>query len=148
MTMIQRLQERMHTRDPRVARRKAAERPITYLIFDVLHHDGRSLLDRPLTEPRHWRRNAGRLVAITLHEGAPVSGRIGDSDDRSVTVLPTDALAPAIATLLFALGAATAGFALLLRRDQARTTWLNIAGLLRCAENVSQGDSVAKCFAR
>lgn len=45
-------------------------------------------------------------------------------------VLPTDALAPAIATLLFALGAATAGFALLLLRNQARTTWLNIAGLL------------------
>jgi hypothetical protein len=46
------------------------------------------------------------------------------------TVLPTDALAPAIATLLFALGATTAGFALLLLRNQARTTWLNIAGLL------------------
>jgi ribosome maturation factor RimP len=48
-------------------------------------------VDRPLTLPRHWRRNAGRLVTLTLHEGAPVSGRIGDSDDRSVTVLPTDA---------------------------------------------------------
>lgn len=46
------------------------------------------------------------------------------------TVLPTDALAPAIATLLFALGATTAGFALLLLRNQARTTWLNVAGLL------------------
>jgi ribosome maturation factor RimP len=47
-------------------------------------------VDRPLTLPRHWRRNAGRLVTLTLHDGAPVSGRIGDSDDRSVTVLPTD----------------------------------------------------------
>ena len=46
------------------------------------------------------------------------------------TVLPTYALAPAIATLLFALGATTAGCALLLLRNQARTTWLNIAGLL------------------
>jgi hypothetical protein len=46
------------------------------------------------------------------------------------SVLPTDALAPAIATLLFALGATTAGFTLLLLRNQARTTWLNIAGLL------------------
>ena len=45
-------------------------------------------VDRPLTLPRHWRRNSGRLVTVTLHEGAPVSGRIGDSDDRSVTVLP------------------------------------------------------------
>jgi 4-amino-4-deoxy-L-arabinose transferase-like glycosyltransferase len=46
------------------------------------------------------------------------------------SVLPTDALAPAIATLLFALGATTAGIALLLLRNQARTTWLNVAGLL------------------
>ena len=45
-------------------------------------------------------------------------------------ILPTDALAPAIATLLFALGAATAGFALLCLRNQARTAWLDIAGIL------------------
>ena len=45
-------------------------------------------------------------------------------------VLPTDALAPAIATLLFTLGAATAGFALLCRRNQARAMWLDIAGVL------------------
>lgn len=48
-------------------------------------------VDRPLTLPRHWRRNAGRLVTIRLREGAPVTGRIGESDDRSVTVLPVDA---------------------------------------------------------
>jgi uncharacterized membrane protein HdeD (DUF308 family) len=46
------------------------------------------------------------------------------------TILPIDALAPAIATLLFVLGAATAAFALLCRRNQARSTWLDIAGLL------------------
>ena len=45
-------------------------------------------------------------------------------------LLPSDALAPVIATLLFVIGGATAGFALLLLRDPARTTWLNIAGLL------------------
>jgi uncharacterized membrane protein HdeD (DUF308 family) len=45
-------------------------------------------------------------------------------------LLPTDALTPAIATLLFMLGAATAGFALLCRRNQARTVWLDIAGIL------------------
>ena len=44
-------------------------------------------------------------------------------------LLPTDALAPVIATLLFVVGAATAGFALLLR-DPSRTVWLNVAGLL------------------
>lgn len=45
-------------------------------------------------------------------------------------VLPIDALAPAIATLLFALGAATAGLALLCRRNEARSVWLDIAGVL------------------
>jgi hypothetical protein len=46
------------------------------------------------------------------------------------SVLPIDALAPAIATLLFALGAATAGLALLCRRPQARSLWLDVAGVL------------------
>jgi hypothetical protein len=45
-------------------------------------------------------------------------------------LLPADALAPVIATLLFVVGAATAGLALLLLRDRTRTVWLNIAGLL------------------
>jgi hypothetical protein len=44
-------------------------------------------------------------------------------------VLPADALAPVIATLLlFAVGAAAAGFALLCRRARARTLWFDIAG--------------------
>jgi ribosome maturation factor RimP len=38
-------------------------------------------VDRPLTLPRHWRRNVGRLVAVTLHEGDPVTGRITASDE-------------------------------------------------------------------
>lgn len=41
-------------------------------------------VDRPLTLPRHWRRNAGRLVKITLVEGGEVTGRIGVSDDEKV----------------------------------------------------------------
>lgn len=45
------------------------------------------------------------------------------------SLVPVDALAPAIATLLFAVGAATAGVAIFLR-DHARTAWLNVAGLL------------------
>jgi hypothetical protein len=44
--------------------------------------------------------------------------------------LPTDALAPVIATLLFALAAAAAGLAFLCRRNQIRTAWLDIAGSL------------------
>jgi ribosome maturation factor RimP len=42
--------------------------------------------DSPLTLPRHWRRNAGRLVKLTLVEGGEVVGRIGDSDDDSVSL--------------------------------------------------------------
>lgn len=41
-------------------------------------------VDRPLTEPRHWRRNIGRLVAVTLTAGGKVKGRItGASDDAA-----------------------------------------------------------------
>jgi threonine/homoserine/homoserine lactone efflux protein len=45
-------------------------------------------------------------------------------------ILPADALTPVITTLLFALAAAAAGFALLWRRKQRRTMWLDIAGVL------------------
>jgi ribosome maturation factor RimP len=40
---------------------------------------------RPLTLPRHWRRNRGRLVKITTAEGV-VEGRIVDSDDSGATI--------------------------------------------------------------
>ena len=43
-------------------------------------------VDSPLTLPRHWRRNAGRLVKVTLVEGGEVSGRIGDSDDHGFSL--------------------------------------------------------------
>jgi hypothetical protein len=45
-------------------------------------------------------------------------------------VVPVDALAPAIVTLLFAVAALTAGFALLCRRDRFRIMWLDLAGSL------------------
>lgn len=41
-------------------------------------------VDRPLTLPRHWRRNETRLVKVTLVEGGTVTGRIGASDDEKV----------------------------------------------------------------
>ena len=41
-------------------------------------------LDRPLTEPRHWRRNVGRLVSVSLHDGPSVAGRVAGSDDTGV----------------------------------------------------------------
>jgi ribosome maturation factor RimP len=43
-------------------------------------------VDRPLTLPRHWRRNAGRLVKVSLHEGEPVTGRITTSDDDAAVL--------------------------------------------------------------
>ncbi len=46
-------------------------------------------IDRPLTEPRHWRRNTGRLVAVTVGPaGSPeqVTGRITAVDDAGVTL--------------------------------------------------------------
>ena len=47
-----RLSHRMHVVDPaRVAERQQVA-PVTYMIFDVLHLNGESLLDRPYTERR------------------------------------------------------------------------------------------------
>jgi ribosome maturation factor RimP len=38
-------------------------------------------VDRPLTLPRHWRRNVGRLVKVDLVDGSDVTGRIVRADD-------------------------------------------------------------------
>jgi ribosome maturation factor RimP len=38
-------------------------------------------VERPLTLPRHWRRNTGRLVTVTFSEGDPLTGRITGTDD-------------------------------------------------------------------
>jgi ribosome maturation factor RimP len=43
-------------------------------------------VDRPLTLPRHWRRNAGRLVKVTFGDGRSATGRIGESTDEQVTL--------------------------------------------------------------
>ena len=43
-------------------------------------------VDRPLTLPRHWRRNETRLVKVALVEGAEVEGRITSSTDEAVTL--------------------------------------------------------------
>jgi ribosome maturation factor RimP len=42
-------------------------------------------VDRPLTLPRHWRRNVGRLVAVTAADQR-LTGRIAVADDRGVTL--------------------------------------------------------------
>lgn len=43
-------------------------------------------VDRPLTLPRHWRKNHGRLVHVTRHDGTSTSGRIGDSTEIDVEI--------------------------------------------------------------
>lgn len=43
-------------------------------------------VDRPLTEPRHWRRNRDRLVKVSLRDGAQLTGRVGDSDETGATL--------------------------------------------------------------
>jgi ribosome maturation factor RimP len=43
-------------------------------------------VDRPLTEPRHWRRNLGRLVAVTRTDGSTATARVVDVSDDGATV--------------------------------------------------------------
>lgn len=46
------LQKRMHVTTPAQVRRLAQQTPATYLVFDVLHLEGHSLLDEPYAERR------------------------------------------------------------------------------------------------
>lgn len=42
-------------------------------------------VDRPLVQPRHWRRARGRLVRVTVTpDGSEVTGRVLDADDAGV----------------------------------------------------------------
>lgn len=43
-------------------------------------------VDRPLTVPRHWRRNLDRLVVVELDDGSSVTGRITAADETSATL--------------------------------------------------------------
>ena len=46
-------------------------------------------VDRPLSEPRHWRRNIGRLVTVAVGPAGSadeVTGRITAADDAGVTL--------------------------------------------------------------
>jgi ribosome maturation factor RimP len=42
--------------------------------------------DRPLTLPRHWRRNEGRLVKAKTHDGRTVKGRVVAHDDQGAVL--------------------------------------------------------------
>jgi ribosome maturation factor RimP len=43
-------------------------------------------VDRPLTLPRHWRRNTDRLVKATLADGTTLVGRITGAGEESATL--------------------------------------------------------------
>lgn len=47
-------------------------------------------VDRPLTLPRHWRRNVSRLVAVSLVDGTKVKGRIMAAAEESAELDVTD----------------------------------------------------------
>ena len=49
-------------------------------------------VDRPLTAPRHWRRNVGRLVSATLADGSRLTGRVRTADPSEL-VLEVDGAA-------------------------------------------------------
>lgn len=56
-------------------------------------------VDAPLTLPRHWRRNIGRLVQVHLASGGQVDGRIDSATDDAVVIggetVPLDTIAKA-----------------------------------------------------
>jgi ribosome maturation factor RimP len=60
--------------------------------LDVMGESGYTLevtspgVDRPLTLPRHWQRNTGRLVRVTPTEGAAFTGRISEVSDAAATL--------------------------------------------------------------
>jgi bifunctional non-homologous end joining protein LigD len=77
-----RLQQRMHQSSESVIRRRMKSHPVTYVIFDLLHLDGRSLMDEPYTERRrlleglelngaHWQTPA---YAVENGEGLLAAG--------------------------------------------------------------------------
>jgi ribosome maturation factor RimP len=43
-------------------------------------------VDRPLTDPRHWRRAVGRLVQVTATDAGSISGRVVAADADGVTL--------------------------------------------------------------
>lgn len=45
---------------------------------------------KPLTKPAHYRRIIGRLVMITDHDSARLTGRITQADDHQVTIVIDD----------------------------------------------------------
>lgn len=53
-------------------------------------------VDRPLERTRHWRRNRGRLVAVTLADGRRLVGRISSTADDAA-ILDIDGVTQPVA---------------------------------------------------
>ena len=74
----------------------AAAQTISDAMDNDPHDDGRPYnlevsspgVSRPLTEPRHWRRNVGRMVSVSALNGDDVMGRIVSVDDDGITLIP------------------------------------------------------------
>ncbi len=47
-------------------------------------------VDRPLTEPRHWRRALGRLVSINRRHSGPITGRVSAADEEKAVLVGDD----------------------------------------------------------
>ena len=43
--------------------------------------------DRPLTEPRHWRRAQGRKIDCQLRDGSEITGRLTAADDECIVIV-------------------------------------------------------------
>lgn len=50
--------------------------------------------DRPLTLPRHFRRNVGRLIEVSAPDISPVTGRITSADDSGFSLAVTGPKGP------------------------------------------------------
>jgi len=68
------LQSRMHVRDARAAARLARERPVVYMLFDLLEVDGESLVSLPYRERR------ARLEALALRGAAWQTPPVAEGD--------------------------------------------------------------------
>jgi ribosome maturation factor RimP len=66
-------------------------------------------VDRPLSEPRHWRRAAGRLVTVAVADAGETTGRVVSAGDEGVDMdldgvlhrFPYDKLGPGAIQLEF-----------------------------------------------
>ncbi|MGY2903282.1 hypothetical protein [Bradyrhizobium sp. URHC0002] len=85
-----------------------------------------AFLDRSHTVPTSHRATAAR--GKELFAGILLIALIVTLGIRNV--VPADALAPAIVTLLFVVAVMTAGCALFCRRDRFRIMWFDLAGSL------------------